>query len=57
MQGPVKSQNSRPQIFLEDETDARTIAAAQMASTDAWLEAWLARFLQVLRELGKRGSA
>lgn len=42
---------------LDDETGARTIAAAQMTSTDAWLEGWLARLLQVLRELGKRGSA
>lgn len=57
MQGPIRNQNSRPQIFLADDTGARTIAAAQVASTDAWLEAWLARFLQILRELGIRSSA
>lgn len=57
MQGPIRNQNSRPQIFLDGDTGARTIAAAQVASTDAWLEAWLARFLQVLGELGKRSSA
>lgn len=54
MQGPIRNQNGRPQIFLDDDTGARSIAAAQRASTDAWLEAWLARFLQVLREIGKR---
>lgn len=54
MQGPIRSQNSGTQLFLDDDKGARTIVAAQAAD---WYEAWLTRFLQILRELGKRSSA
>lgn len=40
--GRRNARHSRPQIFLDDETGTCTIASAQVASTDAWLEAWLA---------------